>query len=83
MIARMAGTVILSVIVFVVVTLLVGLGVSWWSGGVLSDAAIGVICGLAAAFLIGAVSIAVGRGGMQPRERPGDEKERSDGGPTL
>jgi hypothetical protein len=81
MIARAAGTVILSAIVFVVVTLLVSLGVSWWTGGLLSGALIGVICGLGSAFLIGAVSIAVGRSGEQSRERLGDENERSSGGP--
>ena len=80
MIARIAGTVILSVIVFVVVSLLVGLGVLWLTGGVGRGAVIGVICGLAAAFTISAVSTAVGRSGQRRRERPGDENERSGGG---
>jgi hypothetical protein len=34
MIARIAGTVIVSVIVLVVVSLLVGLGVLWLTGGI-------------------------------------------------
>ena len=77
MIARTVGTLILSTTVFVVVSLLVCLGVLWWTGGLLSGAVIGVICGLAAAFTIGAVSTAVGQSG----ERPSDENERSSGGP--
>jgi hypothetical protein len=36
MIARTVGTVLLSTIVFVVVSLLVALGVLWWTGGLLS-----------------------------------------------
>ena len=74
MIARTVGTVLLSTIVFVVVTLLVSLGVLWWTGGLLSGVLIGVICGLAAAFTIGAVSTAVRRSGERPR---GHENERS------
>jgi hypothetical protein len=72
MIARIAGTVILSAIVFVV-TLLVGLGVLWATEGVFRGALIGVICGTAAAFTVGAVGIAVGR-------RSSDENERSRSG---
>jgi hypothetical protein len=78
MIARTVGTVLLSTAVFVVVSLLVSLGVLWWTGGLLSGAVIGVICGLAAAFTIGAVSTAVRRSGERPR---GHENERSSGGP--
>jgi hypothetical protein len=77
MFARIAGTLILSVIVFVVITLLVGLGLLKWTGGVYSSAVIGVICGLAAAFTISAVSTAVGRSGERHRERLGDKNERS------
>lgn len=73
MIARIAGTVILSAIVFVVVSLLVSLGVLWMTDGVFRGALIGVICGTAAAFTVGAVSTAVGR-------RSSDENETSDGG---
>ena len=80
MIARISGTVILSLIVFVLVALLVTIGVWWWSGGLLSGAVIGVIGGLAAAFLVGIVGIAVGRSGKQPRERLSDDNERSSGG---
>jgi hypothetical protein len=45
MIARIAGTVILSAIVFVVVSLLVSLDVLWWTGGVAQGTIIGVFCG--------------------------------------
>jgi hypothetical protein len=72
MIARIAGTVILSVIVFVVVSLLVSLGVLWLTGGVARGAVIDVMCGLAAAFAVGAVSTAVGRSGEQPPTRTSD-----------
>ena len=61
MIARIAGTLILSLIVFVAVSLLVALGVLWWTGGLLSDAVIGVVCGFSAAFIVATVSTAVGR----------------------
>ena len=61
MIARMAGTVLWAAIVFVVVSVLVSLGVLWWTGGLLSSVVIGMICGLAAAFTISAVSTMVGR----------------------
>jgi hypothetical protein len=79
MIARTVGTVLLSTVVFVVVSLLVSLGVLWWTGGLLSGVLIGVICGLAAAFTIGAVSTAVRRSGERPRGQPGDDNERSGG----
>ena len=75
MIARIAGTVILSAIVFVVVSLLVSLGVLWWSGDASRGVRIGVISGALAVFAVGAVSW-VGRSG----ERSGDEHERSGGG---
>ena len=78
MIARTIGTVLLSTVVFVVVSLLVSLGVLWWTGGLLPGALIGVICGLAAAFTIGVVSTAVRRSGERPR---GHENERSGGSP--
>jgi hypothetical protein len=61
MIARTAGTVLLATIVFVVVSLLVSLGVLWWTGGLLS----------------GAVSSAAGRSGERRREGSSDENEPS------
>ena len=61
MIARTVGTVLLSTAVFVVVSLLVSLGVLWWTGGLLSGAVIGVVCGFSAAFIVATVSTAVGR----------------------
>ena len=76
MLTRIAGTLLLSTIVFVVVTLLVSLGVLWATGGVARGALIGVISGAAAAFAIGAVGTAVGRSG----ERSRDESDRSGGG---
>ena len=83
MIARISGTVILSLIVFVLVALLVTFGVWWWSGGLLPGTVIGVISGFAAAFLVGMVSIAVGRSGEQQRGRLSDDNKRSSGGPNL
>jgi hypothetical protein len=79
MMARIAGTVILSLIVFVAVSLLVALGVWWWTGGLFTGAVIGVVCGFSAAFVVSSVSIAVRRSGDGPRRRPGDENERSGG----
>ncbi len=61
MIARIAGTVLWSAIVFIVVSVSVSLGVLWWTGGLLSGVVIGVICGLAAAFTISAMNTVVGR----------------------
>jgi hypothetical protein len=80
-IARISGTVILSLVVFVVVALLVTIGVWWWNGGLLPGTVIGVISGFAAAFLVGMVGIAVGRSGEQLRERLSDDNERSSGEP--
>ena len=71
--ARLAGTVMLSTVVFFVVAVLVSVGVLWWSGDVALGIVIGVICGTAAAFTFGAVVRAMGRSG----ERSGDEHERS------
>ena len=76
MIARIAGTLVLSTVGFVVVTLLVSLGVLWATGGVARGALVGVISGTAAAFTIGAVGTAVGR----PGERSRDGNGRSSGG---
>ena len=76
MLARIAGTVILSTIVFIVVSLLVSLGVLWWIGDVTRGALIGVICGTVAAFTVSAVSTAIGRSG----EHSSDEHKRSRSG---
>ena len=76
MIARIAGTVILSAIVFVVVSLLVSLGVLWVTDGVFRGALIGVICGAAAAFTVGAVGIAVGRNSSGEKGRSGGGNAR-------
>jgi hypothetical protein len=71
--ARLAGTVMLSTVVFFVVSVLVSVGVLWWSGDVALGTLIGVICGSAAAFTFGAVVRAMGRSG----ERSSDEDRRS------
>jgi len=73
-IARIAGTVILSAIVFVVVSLLVSVGVYWATDGVFKGALIGVICGTAAAFAVGAVGIAVGRRSSDEGSRSGRDR---------
>jgi len=71
--ARLAGTVMLSTVVFFVVSVLVSVGVLWWSGDIARGTLIGVICGTAAAFTFGAVVRAMGRS----EERSSDEHERS------
>jgi hypothetical protein len=80
MIARIAGTVILSTVVFVVVSLLVSLGMLWWTSGA-RGVVIGVICGFLAASIVAMVSTAVGRSRKRPRDRHRDENDRSSGGP--
>ena len=74
--ARLAGTVMLSTVAFFVVSVLVSVGVLWWSGDVALGTLIGVICGSGAAFTFGAVVRAMGRSG----ERSGDEHKRSPDG---
>jgi Na+/proline symporter len=69
---RLAATVLLSIGVFIVVTLFVSLGVLWWSGDATRGVRIGVICGAVAVIAVGAVS-RYGRSG----QRSGDEHERS------
>ena len=73
--SRLAATVLLSIGVFIVVTLLVSLGVLWWSGDATRGVRIGVICGAVAVFAVRAVSW-YGRSG----ERSGDEHKRSPDG---
>jgi hypothetical protein len=63
MIARIARTVILSAIAFVVVSLLVSVGVYLATDGRTNGALIGIICGTGAAFTVGAVGTVVGRSG--------------------
>jgi hypothetical protein len=75
MLSKFAATVLLSIVVFIVVTLLVSLGVLWWTGEGTRSVLIGVICGAVAVFAVRAVSW-YGRSGR----RPGDERERSRGG---
>jgi hypothetical protein len=70
---RLAGTVMLSTVVFFVVAVLVSVGVLWWSGDIARGTLIGVICGSAAAFTFGAVLTAMGRSG----ERSSNEHKRS------
>ena len=73
---KIAGTVMLSTVVFFVVSVLVSLGVLWWTGDVARGILIGVICGSAAAFTVGAVVTAMGRSG----ERSSNEHKRSQAG---
>jgi hypothetical protein len=74
-----AGTMLLSVIVFVIVSLLVSLGVLWLTGSVVRGAVIGVVCGFAAAIVLSAVSTVAERTGELPHGRVGNENERSNG----
>lgn len=73
--SRLAATVLLSIGVFIVVSLLVSLGVLWWSGDATRGVRIGVICGAVAVITVRAVSW-YGRSG----EHSGAEHERSRGG---
>ena len=66
--ARLASTVMLSIVVFIVVTLFVSVGVLWWTGDGTRSVLIGVICGAVAVLTVRAVSW-YGRSG----ERSGDE----------
>jgi Zn-dependent protease with chaperone function len=75
MLSKFAATVLLSIVVFIVVTLFVSLGVLWWSGEGTRSVLIGVICGAVAVLTVRAVSW-YGRSG----ERPGDEHGQSRGG---
>jgi Na+/proline symporter len=73
--SRLAATVLLSIVVFIVVTLFVSLGVLWWSGDATRGVLIGVVCGVVAVLTVRAVSW-YGRSGV----RSNDEHERSRGG---
>ena len=73
--SRLAATVLLSIGVFIVVSLFVSLGVLWWTGDATRGVRIGVICGAVAVITVSAVSWA-GRSG----EHSGAEHERSRGG---
>jgi hypothetical protein len=75
MLSKFAATVLLSIVVFIVVTLFVSLGVLWWTGEGTRSVLIGVICGTVAVLTVRAVSW-YGRLG----ERSDDEHERSRGG---
>jgi Na+/proline symporter len=73
--SRLAATVLLSIGVFIVVSLFVSVGVLWWTGDATRGVRIGVICGAVAVITVIALSWA-GRSG----ERSGDEHARSRGG---
>jgi hypothetical protein len=73
MVARIAGSMIVSVAVLIMVSLLVGFGVLWWTGSVIASAVLGTMCGFAAAFAVNTLHAAVGRGGARLR----DENDRS------
>jgi Na+/proline symporter len=74
--SKLAATVLLSIGVFIVVTLFVSLGVLWWSGDATRGVRTGVICGAVAVIAVRAVSW-YGRSGERTG---GDEHERSRGG---
>ena len=76
MVARIAGSMIVSVAVLVVASFLVSFGVLWWTGSVITSASIGTMCGLAAAFAVDALHTAVERAG----ERLSDENNLSSSG---
>ena len=61
MVTKFAGSMIVTVAVLIAVSLLVGFGVLWWTGSVVTSAVLGALCGFAAAFVVDAVSIAVKR----------------------
>ena len=75
MLSKFAATVLLSIVVFIVVTLFVSLGVLWWTGVGTRSVLIGVISGAVAVLTVRAVSW-YGRWG----KRTGDDHERSQGG---
>jgi hypothetical protein len=74
--SKLAATVLLSIGVFIVVTLFVSLGVLWWTGDGTRSVLIAVICGAVAVLTVRAVSW-YGRSGERTG---GDEHERSRGG---
>jgi hypothetical protein len=76
MVARIAGSMIVSAAVLILVSFLVSLGVLRWTGSVLTSAMLGTICGLAAAFAVDALHTAVRRAGG----RLSDENDRSSSG---
>jgi hypothetical protein len=80
MVARIAGTMIVSVAVLVGVSLLVSLGVLWLTGSAVTSAVIGTVCGLAAALVLDALSTAEGRAGERPGEWFRNENELHSGG---
>jgi hypothetical protein len=76
MVARIAGSMVVSVAVLIVVSLLVSVSVLWWTGSVITSAATGTMCGLAAAFAVDALHTALARAG----ERVSHENDRSSSG---
>ena len=76
MVARIAGSMVVSVTVLIVVSLLVGFGVLRWTGSVITSTVLGTMCGLAAAFAVNSLHAAVGRGG----ERLSPDNFRSSSG---
>ena len=72
MLSKFAATVLLSIVVFIGVTLFVSLGALWWTGDGTRSVLIGVICGAVAVLTVRAVSW-YGRWG----ERSGKVHERS------
>jgi NhaP-type Na+/H+ or K+/H+ antiporter len=75
MLSKFAATVLLSIVVFIVVTLFVSLGVLWWTGDGTRSVLVGVICGAIAVLAVRAASWYGRRSG----ERSGEKHERSRG----
>jgi len=76
MLARIAGSMVVSVVVLIAVSLLASIGVLWWTGSIITSAAIGTMGGLAAAFAVDALRTAAERAG----ERLSDKNDRSSSG---
>jgi hypothetical protein len=68
MVARIVGSMIVSVAALIVVSLLVSLGVLWWTASVITSSAIGTMCALAAAFTLDALPAAAKRAGERLRD---------------
>jgi hypothetical protein len=67
--SKLAATVLLSIGVFIVVTLFVSLGVLWWGGDATRGVRIGAICGAVAVFAVGAARW-YGRSGGRSGDEP-------------
>jgi hypothetical protein len=74
--AKIVGSIIISVAILIMVSFLVSFGVLRWTGSVITSAAIGTMCGLAATFAVDDMHTAAER----VVERLSDEYDRSSSG---